>query len=284
MKISVITVNYNGREHIISQLASVRAGARDLSVEQIVSDNGSTDGSVEEIRKLFPEVKIVENGKNVGFGAANNSGLKLATGDYILFLNPDMLLLPNTLSQMVATMEGNQQIGILGPRLNNSAGEYSSEAGPRRFPTFWNQVAIMLKIHHLFPQVLDSYLYKGFDYTKDQSVDSIRGSFMLVRRELINTLGWGFDPRYFIWFEDVDLCKEAYRHGYEVWYCAVAGAVDYVGQTFKKQPSLMKQKWFTASMIIYFAKWHPVWQSMVLKVFRPISLFLVWAQQKIAGR
>jgi len=284
MTLSVITVNYNGREHILAQLESVRAGAGELSIEQIVSDNGSTDGSVEEIRTRFPDVKIVENGGNIGFGAANNSGLVLATGDYVLFLNPDMLVVPLSLPVMVKMMEQNPTIGILGPRLNNQAGEFSPEAGPRRFPTVWNQLATMLKVPHLFPGVLDSYLYKGFDYATGQKVDSVRGSFMLVRRELLNTLGWGFDPRYFIWFEDVDLCKEAYRHGYEVWYTALAGAIDYVGQSFKKQPSLTKQKWFTGSMVLYFAKWYPAWQSMVLKIFRPLSLFLVWTQQKLAGR
>ena len=104
-------------------------------------------------------------------------------------------------------------------------------------------ILLVLKIPHLFPRVLDRYLMKDFDPTKEQEVDSVRGAFMLMRRELVGQLGWAFDPRYFIWFEDVDACREAYRQGLKVVYTPIISCVDYVGQSFKKKKFWWKQRW-----------------------------------------
>src|SRR3989338_7604083 len=104
MDLSIITVNTNDKAKIIDQIRSTIAGAEGLVYEQIISDNGSTDGSVAEIRRQFPQVQVVENGKNVGFGAANNSALPLAHGEFVLFLNPDMRVEKGSLKLLVDWM------------------------------------------------------------------------------------------------------------------------------------------------------------------------------------
>lgn len=284
MELSIITVNTNDKEKILEQIKSVTLAAEGVDFEQIISDNGSTDGSVEEIRKMYPNVKIVENGKNIGFGAANNSAFKISTGKFLLFLNPDMHLESGSLRKFVDWMEAHKDVGIASPKLVDEFGKFNENAKPRRFPKLFDQVAILLKLPHLFPNVLDSYLYKDFDFEKEQEVDSVRGSFMLTRREFLDKLGWAFDPRYFIWFEDVDICREAWKKGYKVVYTPVISCLDYVGQNFKRLPGLQKQKWFTASMVKYFEKWHSVWEWMIIVVLRPLAIGLVWVESKIKNK
>lgn len=276
MDLSIITVNTNDKEKILSQIGSVRTAAEGLEYEQIVSDNGSSDGSVEEIKKLFPEVKIIENGSNLGFGAANNRGAEISQGDFLLFLNPDMRLVPGSLKKIVDWMRAHPEVGIASCKLVDENGLFNESAKPRRFPTVLNQIAVLLKLPHIFPRILDNYLYQGFNPDQEQEVDSVRGSFLLMRRELYQKLGWAFDPRYFIWFEDVDTCREAKRLGYKVFYTPVISGVDYIGQSFKKVPSFKKQKWFTASMVKYFKKWEPWYKWMPIAALRPVGIFLVW--------
>ncbi|MFA7653539.1 MAG: glycosyltransferase family 2 protein [Candidatus Magasanikbacteria bacterium] len=274
MDLSVITVNTNDREQILGQLATMENGCTGLNYEQIISDNGSVDGSVAEIKMLFPAVKMVENGKNIGFAAANNSAVQLAQGDFVLFLNPDMRLRPDSLKILIDWLRVRSQVGILSCKLTDEQNNFKASASPRHWPGIIDQIIILLKLPHFFPGLIKRYLFVDFDPQCEQKVDSVRGSFMLVRQELIQKLGFGFDPRYFIWFEDVDLCREAYRHGYEVWYTPTASCVDYVGQNFKRLPSGLKQRWFTASMVKYFKKWEPWYKWMWISLFRPVGVLL----------
>ncbi len=281
MNLSIITVNTNGKDKVLDQIQSVIDGTKNISFEQIISDNGSTDGSVEEIRRRFPNVKIIENGKNLGFGAANNNALPLVTSDLILLLNPDMRVLPGTLEKIVDWMRAHTDVGIVSCKLTDESGNSNQDTKPRRYPGVFDQVALLLKIPHVFPRVLDRYMYQGFDPEKEQEVDTVRGSFMLTRRSIIDKLGWIFDPRYFIWFEDVDTCREIKKMGFKVMYTPTISCVDYVGTTFKKQPTLMKQKWFTTSMLQYFQKWEPWYKWMWIALFRPVGVFLAWIKEQL---
>lgn len=273
MDLSIITVNYNDK-NILEQIKSVQNGAVGLIFEQIVSDNGSTDGSIEEIKNKFPEVKIMENNENIGFGAANNRAAKLSQGEFILFLNPDMLVLPGTLKQAVDFIRKHPEIGIFGPKLVDENGNFNKNSLPRRFPKVFDMAALILKIHHIFPKILNNYLYSGFNSDAEQEVDSVRGSFMIMRRDLVEKLGFAFDPRYFIWFEDVDICREAKKLGYKVIYSPTISCVDKVGQTFKKQSIRKKQRWFTESMVKYFKKWEPWYKWVVILILRPVGIIL----------
>lgn len=271
----MITVSYNSKDYLLNQVASVKAGAVGLEYEQIISDNGSTDNALSEIKSLYPEVKIIENKMNLGFGSANNKGAQISSGDFLLFLNPDMKVLPETLKKIVVWMKMRPEVGIVGPKLTDEFGLVNLEAKPRRFPTVLSQLAIIFKLQHLFPAILNDYLYQDFNFDLEQEVDSVRGSFLLMRREVYKTLGWAFDPRYFIWFEDVDICRETKKIGFKVIYTPIISGVDYVGQSFKKVESLWKQKRFTDSMLLYFKKWGKWYEWLLLAFFRPFGLGLV---------
>lgn len=281
MNLSVITVSWNSKELIGEQIRSVKAAAGGLLIEEIVVDNASTDGTAEYVRSEFPEVKVVANASNLGFSAGNNQGLEFASGEFLLFLNPDMRLLPDTLETIVTWLKQHPGVGIVSPKLVDEKGDLNMNAKPRRLPKLRDQLCIILKLSHIFPHVLDHYLMTNFDSEKEQTVESVRGSFMLMRREIVDKLGWVFDPRYFIWFEDVDTCREVKKLGYEIMYTPIISAVDYVGQSFKKRTTLWRQKQFTASMVVYFKKWEPWYVWMWIAIARPIGIVLVWLRKKL---
>jgi len=259
MDISIITVTWNSAEWIGGQIKSVKAGCKDISFEEIIVDNASGDSTVEIINKVgaenFLPLQLIKNNKNTGFASANNQAAKLARGELLLFLNPDMRVEDGSLDKMVEWMRKHADVGLAGCKLLDDQGSLNKNALPRRFPTIWNQMAVILKLPHLFPAIVDNYLFKDFNPDLEQEVDSVRGSFMMMRREVYEKLGWAFDPRYFIWFEDVDLCREVKKMGLKVMYTPVIACVDYVGRSFKKPNFFWKQKQFITSMAQYFWKW-----------------------------
>src|SRR3989338_906014 len=254
MDLSIITVTWNSEKKIENQILSVISSCRNITFEQIIIDNNSPYKTVEVVKK-FNNVKLIENKENKGFGAANNQGIEIASGRFVLFLNPDMKVEWDALNRMVDYMVQNSNVGIAGCKLLNENGELNLATTPRRFPKLWEQLFIVFKIHHFLPKILDRYLFRDFNPEVEQEVDSVQGSFMIVRRELIDKLGWGFDPRYFIWFEDVDLCREAKKNRYKVMYTPIATCIDYAGQSFKKRTTWWKQKQYIKSMLKYFIKW-----------------------------
>lgn len=284
MDLSIITVTWNSKALIGEQIRSVKSAALSSEIEQIIIDNASTDGTVDFARLEFPEVRLIANQTNSGFAVANNQALAFATGKFLLFLNPDMRLEPGTLDTIVAWMRDRPHVGIVSPKLVDEHGNVHVDARPRRFPKLFDQLCLVLKLPHIFPNLLDHYLMSDFNPEREQTVDSVRGSFMLMRREMVEQLGWAFDPRYFFWFEDVDICREANRLGYSVMYTPVISAVDYVGQSFKQRTTLWKQKQFTKSMVTYFKKWGPWHAWMVIILVRPIGIGMAWLKEKITFR
>ncbi len=255
MDLSIITIAWNADELIAEQIKSVKAGCKNISFEEIIVDNASADKTIEIIEKNFPEVRLLKNNTNTGFAYPNNQAAKLATGEFLLFLNPDMRVDDGSLDKMVEWMRARPDVGLASCRLVDQHGNLNRSALPRRFPGLWDQLAIVFKLPHVFPSIVDKYLFKDFNADVEQEVDSVRGSFMIMRREVYEKLGWAFDPRYFIWFEDVDLCREVKKMGLKVVYTPVISCVDYVGQSFKKINFFWKQKQFITSMVKYFWKW-----------------------------
>lgn len=275
MDLSIITVTWNSEKFIGDQLSSVFASDNSLSKEVFVVDNASTDGTVKRVSQDHPEVHLIPNVDNKGFAKANNQAVIRSTGRYVLLLNPDMRVFPDTFSKIAAWMDAHPRVGVAGIHLVDQNG--ATVPHVRRFPKLWDQVAILLKLPHLFPRMLNTYLMADFDYTQEAKVDSVRGSFFVIRREVIQKLG-GLDERYFIWFEEVDYCRQVMTAGWDVMYTPVAKCVDYVGRSFALVSGYKKQKFFTKSMLTYFRKWHPR-QAWVIALLRPFALALAWLAQ-----
>ena len=288
--LSIIIVSWNVRDKLRENLKAIydsvetrpsnsagRHGASVCKFEVFVVDNNSADKSAQIVKQEFPQVRLIANNENLGFAKANNQAIKMARGEFALLLNPDMRVRPDTLSNMITWMRENKQASAAGCHLVDELGNTVKQV--RRFPTIWDQLAIVLKLPHLFPGILNKYIRVDFDYSQPAKVDSIRGGFMIFRLEAIHESL--LDERYFLWFEEVDFCQQIRQNHGEVWYTPAAECVDYVGQSFAQVGNIKKQKYFRDSMLEYFKKWHPVWQYWILKLAWPAGMFITWIFVKL---
>lgn len=276
MDISIVIVSWKVKNKLRANLEALLTSLSGLSAEVFVVDNNSQDGSTEMILRDFPAVKLIANNENLGFARANNQAIKEASGNFILLLNPDMLVFPETIKDMLTWMKSKPQAVVAGCRLEKETKELLPHV--RRFPRLCDQLAVVLKLPHFLPSLLDTYLCKNFDYNKEAKVDSIRGAFFLINRNAWQNISEGslplLDERYFIWFEEVDFCRQVYKNGGEVWYTPAARCLDYVGQSFNQVDTSHKQIYFQDSMLKYFQKWQPRWQYYILKSTWPLGRFL----------
>jgi len=225
--LSIIILTYNTKE-ITAQavksieenyLEEVKAG----SYEVIVTDNASTDGSLEYFRKYKETTKIksfhiVDNGGNIGFSAGNNKGIGFAKGKYILFLNPDTIVYKNTLEYLVNFLENHKDVGAVSCKLINQDGEIDFNCH-RGFPTPWNAFCYFSGISRIFPK---SKLFAGYtqgwkDLNTTHEVDAIEGAFMMIPREIGEKVGW-WDEDYFFYGEDLQFCYNIQKLGYKIYY------------------------------------------------------------------
>ena len=284
MKLSIIIVSWNVAEKLKENLKAIYCSDLEKSnFEVFVVDNNSADNTVSIIKKEFPQVKLIANSENLGFAKANNQAIKQVKGEYVLLLNPDMRVKKNTFKNTLKWADENPQATVVGCKLVNEKGEIVKHV--RKFPKIWDQLAIVLKIPHIFPNVLNKYLRNDFNYEKSAKVNSIRGGFFLIRNNItVETRLIAhpeLDERYFLWFEEVDFCRQIKKSGKEVWYTPVAECVDYVGQSFKQVGVLKKQKYFRDSQLKYFKKWHPSWQYYLLKIAWIFGMFISFILEKI---
>ncbi len=277
MDLSIIIVAWQVKEKLKANLAAIFSSSGDFNYEVIVVDNNSQDGSLAMLGQEFPTVKLISNQANLGFAKACNQGMKQAQADFILLLNPDMLVFPDTLYNSWQWAKKNPQAVVSGIKLVDENNQLVPQV--RTWPRFLNQLAIVFKIPHLWPKVLDNYLQTDFDYSQVAVVESIRGSYFLI-----NKLAWQkisgqalplLAEEYFLWFEEVDFCRQVYEKKGLVYYTPVARALDYVGTSFAQVKTLTKQKYFRDSMLIYFKKWQPHYQYYLLKIAWQITLFFL---------
>lgn len=273
--LSIVTVTYCSEKNIERLIRSVQNGCQTISYEHILIDNGSPDHTLALIQSFENSVTHVANKNNLGFAAANLLGYQQSKGRYLLFLNPDMEVEEKGLDKIVKFMEDRPEAGIVGCQLVDQEGKFNREAAPRRFPKLPEQFMLLLKMQKFFPKALDSYFYKDLDFSKEQCVDTVRGSFMLMRREFITLVGWPFDPRYFIWFEDVDICREAWKRGFSVIYTPLIKCTDAIGQSFKQRDRSWKFRQYAKSLSCYLRKWEPfyIWCWAPL-IYRPLAYMI----------
>ncbi|MFH0749511.1 MAG: glycosyltransferase family 2 protein [Candidatus Gottesmanbacteria bacterium] len=217
--ISVIILNFNTlalTKLCIESLMRSKLGK--FSMEVIVCDNASTDGTDQMIKKEFPDVVFIQNGGNIGFAAGNNPGIKKAKGRYVLLLNSDTEVNENTLAAMILFMDDHPKAGVSTCKLILMDGSMDP-ACHRGMPTPWNAFTYYTKLEKMFPKAkaFSGYhqLYKNLSTAHE--VDSISGAFFLVRREVIQNVGM-LDEAYFMYGEDIDWAYRIKEAGWEIWY------------------------------------------------------------------
>lgn len=269
-QLSVIIVSWNVREALRANLSRLHELAGEIPTEVFVVDNASADQSADMVRADFPWVRLIANAENRGFGAANNQAMREARGEVVLLLNPDMLVTPGALRLTHDALAGDRTIGVLGLRLTAEDG--TTLHSVRRFPGFIDQLATLTKLAKAFPRLLERHLAPDFDYGTSQDIDQVRGSFFAFRRELLETVGYFDERNFFIWYEEVDLCKRTWNAGLRVHYLAADGARDFHGRSFAQVSLLTNQIRSTRSMVNYAWKWFPRWQAAILAALRPIII------------
>ncbi len=253
IKLSVIIVNYNVKEFILNSIASVKKAAKNISAEIIVIDNASQDGSPEVIAQKFPDVKLIANKENIGFGKANNQGLEIARGEFVLLLNPDTLVRENTFDKMIEFMNENPEAGLATCKVLNPDGTLQL-ACRRSFPRPWVSFTKITGLSSLFPKskLFAKYNLTYLDENKSYEVDAVSGSFMFLRREAVTDVG-GFDPDFFMYGEDLDLCYRIKSKGWKVFYYPGTEIIHYKGESAKRS-SIDETRYFYNAMSLFVEK------------------------------
>ncbi len=264
--ITVVIVNYNVRDFLLRCLNSVRQAQKDLDIEIIVVDNNSSDGSIEYLKPIFPEVEFIRQDKNVGFGEANNIGINKAQGKYVLILNPDTLLEEETLVKMYDFMEENHDIGVAGCKILNPDGTFQLSCR-RGFPTPWAAFSRLFGLQKLFPKskLFAKYNHTYRDINETYEIDAVSGSFMFCRKDALNEVH-GFDTDFFMYGEDLDLCYRISQKGYRIVYYHETSIIHFLGESTRRS-SINKLKHFYTAMDI-FARKHFKRSALFLMVLK----------------
>jgi N-acetylglucosaminyl-diphospho-decaprenol L-rhamnosyltransferase len=215
--VSVIIVSYNTSDILQECLQRLYRESEGVSMEVIMVDNDSKDDSVEMVLSSFPEVKVIANDDNVGFAAANNQGIEIARGKYVLLLNSDAYVMHNTLQSSINFMESNPRCGIMGARL--MCEDKTEQVSARTLPGPWHKLLVTTGLTAHFP---NSILLGKPDYHSEgvhgtRMVGWVPGAYFMIRRELIDEIGM-LDAGYFMYYEEVDFCLRASRNGWTVIY------------------------------------------------------------------
>jgi len=217
--LSVIILNYNTKDLLKECLDSVKKTENDgYSIEVIVVDNASTDGSPAIIKKNFPEFKLIVNPKNVGFAAGCNRGLRESNGRYILFLNSDTKVTKEAFKKMISFMDKDEQVGASSPKTMLFSGGMDPDCH-RGFPTPWASFCYFLGLEKLFPKskIFGQYHKFYLDLNKAHEIDAGFGTFMFVRKTALDEVG-SWDEKYFFYGEDLDLFYRIKKAGWKIMF------------------------------------------------------------------
>lgn len=254
MKLSIIIVNYNV-EHFLEQcLHSVRKALKGIPAEVFVVDNSSVDGSVEMVKRKFPEAKLIANEKNVGFSRANNQAIKESKGEYVLLLNPDTVVQEDTFEKTVKFMDEKKECGGLGVMMLDGKGNFLPES-KRGLPTPSVAFYKVFGLSFLFPKskTFGKYHLGYLDKNKTHEVDVLAGAFMLIRKSVLDKIGL-LDETFFMYGEDIDLSYRITQAGYKNYYFPETRIIHYKGESTKKSSVNYVLVFYNAMAI--FAKKH----------------------------
>jgi hypothetical protein len=215
LDLSIIIVNWNTQDILRDCLRSIYEQGCERDIEVIVIDNASTDGSVEMVKKDFPQVTLIENSRNLGFARANNIGIHQSSGRYICLVNSDVIVLNGCIEKLISFMDNHPAAGMVGPRILNQ--DRTLQPSCRHFPTIWNNLCQALGLNKLFPKsrfFSETFMnYWAHDIV--QKVDVLSGCFWMVRREALNKVGL-LDEDFFIYGEDLDWCRRFHHAGWDI--------------------------------------------------------------------
>jgi GT2 family glycosyltransferase len=279
IELSIIILNWNTQEDTKRCIDSILESRPKKSIEIILVDNASSDGSRETLPKQFPVCQYIQNSKNIGFGAGNNRGIPAARGKYVFFLNSDTIVTKESLEKLLEFADHNPDAGIIGPKLLNKDGtlQYSC----RNFPNLGVGFFRNTPLGRLFPhnRYTQDYLLSDWDHQSVREVDWVSGAALLIRREALDKLK-GFDEDFYMYCEDVDLCYRAREAGWKTVYFPDSIIYHIIGRSSDKAPTRMTW-FFHQSMYLFYKKHYAKSTSILIRPFILPGLFIRAAGQLI---
>lgn len=263
MDISVIIVGWNARHYLELCLESLTTTPPRRSMEIIVVDNASSDGSVEMIEAKFPQVKLIRNNENLGFAKGNNVGIRQCRGRYIALVNPDVIVFPGCLDALGNFLDQNPKVGNVGPRVLNP--DMTMQSTCRRFPTIWNNFCMATGLATAFKEsrfLAGEHMFY-FAHDRMLPVDVLVGCFSMIRRETFDEVGL-LDERLFMYGDDVDWCRRCWKAGWQVVFFPEAKAIHDRGKITAPYPvrfAVAQQR----SVLYYWRKHHGFWGMMGIR-------------------
>lgn len=273
MKLSIIVINYKTFELTKNTLLSIFRQIHTWDYEVILVDNASNDGSIESLREFFSEeigkkrLLIIENNDNLGFSRANNIGVNVSRGEYLLFLNSDTEVMAGCLESCLQKMEGDLSIGALGCKVILESGKLD-HACKRGFPTPEASLYYFLGWDKKDPKKYGQYNALYLSEDEEGEVDALTGAFMMMRRSVFEQVG-RFDEDYFMYAEDIDLCYRIKQNGYKIVYYPTACIVHYKGGSGKKRKKGVIYDFHYTMWIFYkkhYKKNYPTYVSFAVYV------------------
>jgi len=254
MRLSIIIVSWNVCDDLVQCLQSIKRYPPAFLYEIVVVDNHSSDDTANRIISEFPDVRLIVNAENLGFAAANNIGIQEAKGEYLLILNPDTLVLPHSIDLLIRFMDSHPDVGICGPQVLNSDRTIQSSA--RMYPTFQSIFYrfTIFKYLGLFRRHFYLWTMRDFDHNSMRDVEQLTGAALMTRSYLVKKLH-GFDTQFFIYYEEVDLCKRVSMAGYRVVFYPEPQIIHSGGRSAKQVPAKVKLIMLT-SLIFYLRKYY----------------------------
>ena len=261
--LSIVILNWNVCDLLERCLASLRSDR--FTLEIIVVDNASHDGSVTMVQTKYPQVTLIANTQNRGFTGGNNQGIAAAHGRYIMVLNPDTEVIGTALDRLVAYLDEHPAVGAIGPQLLNP--DRSVQSSRRRFPTLATAFFESTWLQGLAPRrLLTHYYMDDVPATTPHAVDWLNGACTVFRREVLDRVGVYDAQNFFMYSEELDLCRRVKEAGWQIVYLPEAQIIHYVGKS-SEQVVAARHIYFQTSKVHYFRKWHGSFQANILRLF-----------------
>jgi hypothetical protein len=274
--LSFIIVNWNTCGLLLNCLHSIQQTITDYTYEAIVVDNGSTDGSVQEIKKQFgSQVTVIENPENRGFARANNQALHIARGRFMVLLNSDVVLREGCIKALVSFLAETPSAAIAGPRMVNSDGTLQNSYD--NFPTLVTELFNKSLLRALFPT---KYAGKNPAATSPFEVDSVIGACMVIRSEAIRQTGL-LDEDYFFFLEETDWCFRMRKAGWKIFHCPRAHVIHLQGQSKRRSPARARVEYYR-SLYIFFKKNRSTACYAAVRLFRFLKLLINFLSTALA--
>ncbi len=253
MTLSVIIVSYNVSKHLKQCISSIYKSDIKNKIKIIIIDNHSYDDTSKMIKSHFPDIKYIQNNKNLGFSKAVNKGFKYVETDYICLLNPDTIVSDDTFRILMNYLECNTHVGIVGPKILNANGSLQLSS-KRSFPSLLSSVFKMLGLSKIFPnsKIYSKYNLTYLDENEMHQVDSVSGACMMFSTNVKKKIGL-FDEIFFMYSEDLDYCYRCKKNGYDVIYNPNARIMHFKGESSRLAPYDMVNI-FYSSMHLFFKK------------------------------